>query len=255
MGTLKGLKKINEYREAQEAKRQAYEDGDGGDFQKVKWFSLKNDGDSARVIFPQELDEDAKNYSSKNGIAFFAVEHANPDNFIRKALCTLDDEGACWACERRRVDGIKEASDGKGGTKTEKGRWRQQTRLYSNVLVEQPDGIWEVQVISQGNGDKSISPGLLEQATELGTITDKAFKIKRSGKEWNKTSYILTALAEHKEDVEAYELFDLDKVVRNVPYAKQEAHYLGGTGNSDVSAPADGHTGAEPTVGAAVDEW
>lgn len=208
MGIVKGLKNINAHVEAEEAKFNG-----SGDGPKAKWFKL-SDKQAVKVVFLQELDEDSPNYSDKNGLGFIAVEHQNPANFRRKALCSIDEDGACWACEQH-------AKDWKKG-------WKQKSRLYINALVD--DGVNEpyVVVLSQGNGPKSITPSLIEQAGEIGTITDKYFKIKRTGAGQTDTSYLLTPLGAHDLNVEDYELFDLESVVRSVPYAEQEAHYLGG---------------------------
>jgi hypothetical protein len=235
---IKGLKAIKEAQEAREARAAGSED-----FVSVDWLSLK-DGDSVKVIFPQEVDESNKNYSSKNGVLVQAVEHSNPDNFKRKALCTAED-GACWACEKRATDGQRVGPDGKVQQ-----RWKQVTRLYTNVLVETGKDTYEVKVLSQGVGDKSITPALVEQAVELDTITDKFFKIKRTGAGFSNTSYLLTPLGEHKVNVEDYDLFDIEKdVLRNIPYEKQEAHYMGGQS-------ADPHAGEEkPKADSPADEW
>jgi hypothetical protein len=224
MGIVKGLKGINAHIEAEEARFA----GTGDDGPKTKWFKLA-DKQAVKVIFLQELDADSENYSLKNDLGFLATEHVNPENFRIKAVCSAD-EGSCYGCEQHRKD--------------YKAGWKQKTRLYINVLVD--DGINEpyVAVLSQGNGPKSVTPSLIEQAGEIGTITDKWFKLKRQGAGQTDTSYLLTPLGAHDKNVEDYELFDLEKVVRQVPYEDQEAHYNRG-GVEDVqdapvrdSAPA-----------------
>src|SRR5690606_30515927 len=82
-----------------------------------------------------------------------------------------------------------------------------------------------VAVLSQGNGPKSITPSLIEQAGEIGTISDKWFKIKRTGAGATDTSYLLTPLGQHDLNVEDYDLFDLESALRQIPYDKQAAHY------------------------------
>lgn len=228
IGIVRGLKNINSHIEAEEAKF-------SGSGDKAKWFKLA-DKQSVKVVFLQELDEDSPNYSAKNGLGFIAVEHQSPANFRRKALCTIDDEGACWACEEHSKDWKK--------------GWKQKSRLYINALVD--DGIVDpyVVVLSQGNGPKSITPSLIEQAGEIGTITDKYFKVKRSGAGQTDTSYLLTPLGAHDLNVEDYELFDLDSVVRQVPYAEQEAHYLGGEAQAEPEL-----VGASAGASSDADEW
>lgn len=220
MGIVKGLKNINAHVDAEEAKFA----GRGSDGPKTEWFKLA-DKQAVKVVFLQELDEDAKNFSKKNGLGFLAVEHANPKDFKRKALCSIDEEGACWACEQH-------AKDWKAG-------WKQKTRLYINALVDNGKDEPFVVVLSQGNGPKSITPSLIEYAG-VGSITDKWYKIKRNGAGLSDTSYLMLPMEEHDVNVEDYELFDLDKVVRTVPYAQQEAHYLstGGAPTEEVAEEA-----------------
>lgn len=179
---------------------------------KTQWFKVEA-GKSVKVIFLQELDADSPNYSQKNDLGVLAIEHKNPEDFRRKALCTMDDEGACFGCEQHKKD--------------YKAGWGQKRTLYINVLVD--NGVDEpfVAVLSQGNGPKSITPALLEQAGEFPSITDTWYKVKRNGKSLSDTQYILTRLTDHGKNVEEYELFDLDAVIRDVPYAQQEAHYYG----------------------------
>lgn len=230
MSIVKGLKGINARIEANEAKAS----GGGEDFVKTKWFTLK-DKESAKVIFLQELDADSANYSKKNDLGFVAVEHSNPDDFKRKALCTIEDEGACWACEQHRKD--------------YKAGWKQKTRLYINVLVNADQEDAYVAVLSQGLSSSQITPALIEQSGEIGTITDKFMKIKRNGAGFNDTSYVLTPLGAHDKDVESYELFDLEKVVRKISYDQQEAHYL-----SSGTAAATSETREAPAFAGSTNE-
>lgn len=231
MGIVKGLKAINAHVDAEEAK---YNGGDS-DAPKAKWFKLA-DKQAVKVIFLQELDEESDNFSEKNGLGFLAVEHQNPKNFMRKAVCTLDDEGACFGCEKHKENW--------------KAGWKQKTRLYVNVLVD-PGNNEEpyVAVLSQGNGPKSVTPSVIEQAGEIGTITDKWFKIKRTGAGQTDTSYLLTPLGAHDKNVEDFELYDLEGVLRQVPYAEQAAHYLdeGGKPAADKPDEAVNATGTNET--------
>lgn len=235
MSIVKGLKGIAARMEANESQ------GNSDDGVKTVWFKI-DDKQSAKVIFLQELDADSTNYSEKNDLGFVAVEHNNPDDFKRKALCTLEDEGKCWACEQHRKD--------------YKAGWKQKSRLYINALVDNGKDDPFVAVVSQGLSGKQITPALIEQSGEMGTITDKYMKIKRTGSGLSDTYYTLTPLAQHKENVEDYELFDLDKVVRKVSYDQQAAHYLESNNSSSTEetreAPAFAGAGAPAS---AEDEW
>lgn len=232
MGIVRGLKSINAHVEAEEAKFSG-----SGDGVATKWFKLA-DKQSVKVRFLQELDPDSPNYSEKNDLGFLAVEHVNPDNWKRKAVCTADDEGACYGCEQHQKDW--------------KAGWKQKTRLYINVLVDDGTNEKYIAVLSQGNGPKSITPTLIEYAGDDETITDKWFSIKRTGAGATDTSYTLRAgKAEPDVNVEDYteDLFDLEKAVRMVPYAQQEAHFLQG------QEAATAETAAEATTSGSTVEW
>lgn len=230
MGAARGLaeitNKINERQQRME----------GGQRKKTDWVKLK-DGDSIRVVFLQEFDEDSENYSSKNGLLALHTQHQAGTNWRNTAQCTIETEGACYACERNR----EEPRQG----------WAQKQRLYVNVLVDDGENKPYVAVLSQSTSAQSITPSLLEQATELGTITDKWFKITRRGTEKD-TSYILTPLRAHDENVEGYadDLFDLDTVVPNPSYDQQEAHYRRGE-----EAPAEKAEVPQTASSSADDEW
>lgn len=231
MGIVRGLKAINQHIEDEDAKYA------GNDGPKTKWFKI-NDKQSVKVVFLQELDPDSPHFSQKNDLGFLAVEHQNPKNFHRKAICSIDDDGACFGCEQH--------------SKNWKAGWKQKSRLYVNVLVDNGTDDPFVAVLSQGNGPKSITPTLIEYAGDDGSISDKWFTIKRTGAGQTDTSYTLRAGKEHGKDVESYELFDLETVVRQVPYAEQEAHYLGGEQTPDDNEHADASSVSQPTGS---DEW
>lgn len=234
MGIVKGLKAINQHIEAEEARFSGKSDGDAP---KTEWFKIL-DKQAFKIAFLQEMDADSENYSLKNDLGFIATEHASPANFKVKAVCTAD-EGACYGCEQHQKD--------------YKAKWGQKSRLYINVLVDNGKDAPFVAVLSQGNGPKSVTPALLEFAGEFGTITDKWYKIKRTGAGQTDTSYLLTPLGPNGLDVESYELYDLEKVVRQVPYEDQAAFY-----NRDASDAGVENTPREtaaPTTDSVNSEW
>lgn len=207
MGLVKGLSNIKKYNDEVEARREA-----AADRPQLTWFKI-DDKQSFKIRPLQELDEDSPNFSAKNGIGFLAVEHSNPKNYRRKALCSIDEQGQCLGCERHREDF--------------KAGWKQKSRLYLNVLVDEGNGKdLYVAILSQGNGPKSVTPTLLEYAAENGTITNRWWKLSRTGKTQTDTSYTLIAY-DPKDDVdpEAYEVFDLDNAVRDIPYEDQADFY------------------------------
>lgn len=205
MGIVKGLDAIS--KAVDDANR------DYGDAPKAKWLSLK-DGQSVKINFLQEFDENSDAYSEKNGSLLMAVEHSLPSDYRRKCLCTAD-EGPCLPCELNKTPG-------------QEGKWKQKRRLYCNVLVTDGNNEPYVAILSQGLGDKSITPTLVEASNIYGSITKNDFRMKRTGSQMNSTSYNLIPLpGEADIDVESYELVDLEKVcTRNVPYEEQ-AEFFG----------------------------
>ena len=87
MSVVKGLKAINALLE-----KPKY-DNEGP---KVKWLKLA-DGQSAKIRFIEELDEDSANYSQDRGLALVVKEHVNPKDYKRKAVDTMESEGRYWA--------------------------------------------------------------------------------------------------------------------------------------------------------------
>jgi hypothetical protein len=224
MGIVRGLKNINQRVEQENAPRE------GGP--KVNWLKLK-DGETVRLRFLQELDEESPGYNEKAGVGFLAVEHQAGQNFKRRGVCSYDDEGRCFGCEQH-------AKDFKAG-------WRPKSRLYINVLVLRDGADPEVSVLAQGNGPKSVTTWLLEYAGDVGSITDRTFKMKRTGSGQTDTSYTLTPGKEDdvQYDVTQHELFDLDNVVREVPYDDQEKFYLGGEQQQQAAPSGDSGSDVE----------
>lgn len=237
MAVIKGLKNISAYNEEQERRKAA------ANAPKTVWFKLEKDRESAKVRFLQELDADSPNYSAKNDLGFIAVEHngLGPEGYKRKALCTAD-EGACFPCEEHRRLNAANDPEYKGGYKAK-------SRLYVNVLVEKAGEEPYVAVLSQGMSGKQITPTLIEYAGENGSVTDKIWKITRTGTGVSDTSYTIfpTGDAPADQDVESFDLFDLDNVVRNVDYSDQPAHFGG-------VAKASSTTQSEATSSASSDD-
>ena len=202
--------------------------------QKGRWLQLK-DGQSVKIRFLQEVDPDSPNYNKDAGLGIVGIEHTNPKDYKRKAVCTMEDEGQCYGCEQHRKD--------------PKSGWKARPRFYINVLVD--DGTEEpyVAILSQGTGPKSATPEIGQYASETGSITNLVWKLKRTGEKTD-TNYSIIPLptAEVKPiDYTKYELHDLAKTaVRNVSYADQENFY---TGTVEESTSTD-----KPTASSAV-EW
>jgi hypothetical protein len=213
MGIVKGLNAMN---------RALDKPSSGGDGARGRWLKI-NDGQSVKIRFLQELDPDSPTYDKEAGAGFIAVEHTNPSDYRRKALCSINDQGRCYGCEQHRKD--------------PKAGWKGKSRLYINVLVDDGQEDPYVAILSQGSGPKSATPEVIQYAGETGSITNVVWRLKRAGMS-TETNYSIIPLptSEVKSDTK-YELYDLEKIaVRDVPYAEQEAFYVGaGVGHDDVA--------------------
>ena len=204
MGIVKGLKGLNQVMD-----KPSYSEGDGT---KARWAKLE-DAESVKIRFLQELDPDSPAYDEKLGLGFIAVEHTNPKDYRRKALCSMDDQGKCWGCEQHRKD--------------YKAGWKGRSRLYINVLIDDGKEDPYVAILSQGSSGKTITPTLIEYAGEMGSISNLMWRIKRTGTKTD-TSYTIIPLAkdETKFDTSSLELYDLETVaVRDLPYVEQESFF------------------------------
>ena len=195
-----------------------------GEGQKGRWLQLK-DNQSVKIRFMQELDPDSPSYMEKAGLGFIAVEHTNPKDYKRKALCTIEDQGRCFGCEMHKRD-IKAG-------------WKGRSRLYINALVDDGEEDPYVAIFSQGAGPKSATPEIINYAGETGSISNLTWKLKRTGEKTD-TNYSIIPLptADVKPiDLNKYELFDLEKVaVRDIQYADQETFYMGLTSENSNEA-------------------
>jgi len=189
---------------------------------KVRWVKLA-DGQSAKIRFVEELDSESASYSQDRGLSVVIAEHTNPKDYKRKAVCTQDSEGRCYGCEMAR--------------KEPKGGWRSRLRFYCNVLIDDGTEDAYVAVWSQGVSKQSAFNTIREYALETGSISNLEWKLKRNG-QGTETNYTLIPT---KPDSEPFawgnhEFFNLEKVVREVPYSEQEAFFFGFDSPSITSA-------------------
>jgi hypothetical protein len=213
MSIIRGLKDINAI-----VDKPKYESTG----EKIRWVKLA-DGQSAKIRFIEELDADSANYAEDRGLAVVVKEHTNPKDYKRKALDTMDSEGKDWAEEMHRKD--------------PKAGWRARLRFYCNVIVDDGTEPPYVAVWSQGVSNQSAFNTLREYALETGSISNLEWKIKRNG-QGTETSYTLLPTKPDSEPFnwDGIKPFNLDKVVRHVPYAEQEAFYLGFDQGSSVTS-------------------
>ena len=213
MSVIKGLKNINALLDKPKYDENA---------PRVRWLKLA-DGQSVKIRFIEELDEDSASYNADRGLAFVVKEHTNPKDYRRKAVDTMDSEGRDWAEEMHRKD--------------PKAGWRGRLRFYCNVLVD--DGIEApyVAIWSMGVSKQSSFNTIREYAFETGSISNVVWKLKRNG-QGTETSYTLIPAAPDSEPFDWSEVkpFPLDMALNNIPYAEQEAFYLGFDGPGAASS-------------------
>ena len=215
MGIVKGLKDLNKVMDKPQSS--------GGEGSKARWVKLE-DGESVKIRFLQELDPDSPTYNDKLGLGFIAVEHTNPKDYRRKALCSMDDQGKCFGCEQHRKD--------------YKAGWKGRSRLYINVLVDDGKNDPYVAILSQGSSGKTVTPTLIEYAGEMGSITNLMWRIKRTGTKTD-TSYTIIPLAKDESlfDSSSLEIYKLeDTAVRDLPYTDQEEFFFGEESKSEETA-------------------
>lgn len=181
--------------------------------QKVRWVKLA-DGQAAKIRFVEELDSDSASFDETRGLSVVIAEHTNPKDYKRKATCTIETEGRCYGCEMAR----KEPKSG----------WRSRLRFYCNVVIDDGTEAPYVAVWSQGISKQSAFNTIREYALETGSISNLEWKIKRNG-QGTETSYTLLPTKPDAEPFKwtGFEPFNLEKVVREVPYAEQENFYFG----------------------------
>ena len=204
MSVVKGLKNINALLDKPKTESTGV---------KVRWLKLA-DGQSAKIRFVEELDSDSAHFNESRGLAVVVSEHTNPKDYKRKAACTIESLGRCFGCEMAR----KEPKSG----------WRARLRFYCNVLTD--DGLEEpyIAVWSQGISKQSAFNTIREYALETGSVSNLQWKLKRNG-QGTETNYTLIPTAPDSEPYNwsSVEPYNLEKVVREVPYPEQEAFYFG----------------------------
>lgn len=218
MSIIRGLKDINALLD-----RPKYDENSP----KVRWLKLA-DGQSVKIRFIEELDEESANYSPDRGLALVVREHSNPKDYKRKALDTMDTDGRDFAEEMYRKD-----PKGNAG-------WKAKLRFYCNVLVD--DGIEApyVAIWSMGVSKQSVFNVLREYALDTGSISSLVWKLKRNG-QGTETNYTLLPIAPDSEPFNwsGISPFPLEAALKKVPYAEQEAFYLGFDSPSVTSSNMD----------------
>jgi hypothetical protein len=215
MGVVRGLNAINDLLDKPRA-------GSESSGSKVKWLKL-SDGQSVKIRFIEELDEDSANFDPARGLSLVVKEHTNPQDFKRRAVDTMDTEGKDWAEEMHKKD--------------MKAGWRGKLRFYCNVMVDNGVDAPHVAIWAMNISKQSPFNTIREYAIETGSVSNVVWKLKRNGQS-TETTYTLIPTFPDKEphDWAGVVPYDLELALNKIPYAEQEAFYLGFEGTAPNTA-------------------
>ena len=190
------------------------------------------DGQAVKLRLISEFDPSSPHYDPARGLAGVFKQHQSPFNWMNKAECTMDDLGRCYACEK--------AAELRG---TDIGaKWRVKRRFYTNVLVD--DGmtdpyvaVWNLATYRSPNYE-----AIKDRFMDTGSVSNVTWRLKRSGKSQNDTTYVFQVI---DIDSTPYEWPDLEPyalagILPAIPYEEQEAFYNSGnsaTVSNEVEEP------------------
>jgi hypothetical protein len=123
--------------------------------------------------------------------------------------------------------------------KDPKSGWRPRLRFYTNVIIDDGNNDPYVAVWSMGVVKAATFNTIREYTSEAGALTNLNWKLKRNGK-GTETNYVLIpgAKDETPYDFSPFEAYSLESAINVVPYADQEAFYMG-FDNPSVSSSVD----------------
>lgn len=201
-GVLTGLKNLKQVADNSNQKN-------GSSFLTIK------DGQGVTLRFVQELDPQGKLYDEGRGLAISVFEHTNPDDFSQRFLCTMEEEGKCYGCERVVTNP----------------KWKRRSRLFISAFVKEDNAC---KIIGTGFSAKGVGGALIEYAEDFGTVCDRWYKLKRTG-EGLKTSYSLYPRDVSDFDFETVEANNLEHLAKYRTYEEVAALISG----VDVSPPTE----------------
>lgn len=183
----------------------------------VKKYFTVSAGESYRIRFRQELTEDSKNYDEEVGTGINVPVITSPINWKWKAASTsgiAKFNYRCWGTEQSVHDKA----------------WRPKPHLLINIAVETEPGVWEPRVLDTTFNQRHVGLILIEYAKEFGTITDRYYKISRTGSGASDTNYSLIPLesTDMPDNIKSLPMHDLDTLYLTLPYDKQEKFYTTG---------------------------
>ena len=186
-------------------------------------FLTLKDGESATIRFIQEFDDSLPGYDERRGLIYWGDEHVSPKDYKLRAVCTMESDNRCWACEQQHIPEI-----GK--------KWKPRTRFYANVIVRGVDGGEDrVKILAQGFSDKNIGGMLIGFSDEYEGLGGQDFKLSRRGAGMNDTSYMLIPKAPTKMTAadQKHEVRDISRYAKYVPYENQADFFNGNAKEED----------------------
>lgn len=211
---LDALKELQAYKEEQ--KRLAAE----REKPKAEWFMWTDTGakggkkiDTVMARFLNDWNGETE-LGKKNGPPILKVEHTAPGDrgYLRRALCTKETEGECYACERHAMR-----------IEADKGQWKQRTNFYMNALVD--FGNAKKVVIMSRNANASFVDDLITELEDEKDISGANYRVKVTG-EKTTTKWGVKRQSGEPFDVSNVEAFNIEDVaIRHIPYAEQAEYY------------------------------
>lgn len=179
--------------------------------EKVNFLKLA-DGELINFRIMGEFDETSPEYDPERGLCIVKKVHQSGYNWKKKAECTMATEGKCVACEQFNTPAPWE----------ERREWQAKTQLYLNVLVDGQVFVW--------NPSKTVTKNLIDiiGMNDAESVSNRVFFMKRSGSGVSDTTYTLGQKGvpdTEPFDYSPYSAVDLEKVVAQVPYDQQAAHF------------------------------
>jgi hypothetical protein len=230
-GLLQGLAQFKAEKARQEQERAEREKPRANWF---NWNNNKNKDDKSVIFvrFLQEFDKDVPGYNENYGLPVSLIEHQAPGKkgYTRRASCTAEDSGQCYACERHAEDIAQRKLEAPGpdGKKRQLKGWGQRRNFYTWALVDYNDGDGVVPVIiSRPFGSSFVDDLIMEvEDADDNKITDKMWRVTRTGS-GKQTAWKL----KEAKGVDLYDDTDLElpdlksSAERNVAYNDQPAYY------------------------------
>jgi hypothetical protein len=174
-----------------------------------------------------------------------SVEHQapGPQGYLRRANCTLEAEGRCYACERHKEDRAEMKATGR---KEAKG-WGQKRNFYIWALVDYRDGEGVKPVILSRSFGSSFVEDLIAEVEEdeENRITNKMWKVTKSGTGTQTKWGLRLAKGVELYDDSEVEVPALEETaLRAIPYEDQPSYY--GAVYTEGDPTGDGEEASKP---------